>query len=495
MENKLKKVVLLFLLLCTTFLGQSQKRGLAYGHHSPQDLQALSPNISWWYNWSEAPESTLSAVYENYGFEFVPMTWNGNYNETKLREFLTAHPNTKYLLAFNEPNFKEQANMTPSVVAANWGRLEKIASDFNLKIVGPAVNYCGTCVTENGVTYTDPFKYLDDFFAACPTCKVDYIAVHSYMNTVSALSWFVGEFKKYNRPIWLTEFAGWESNGNIKSVNDQINFMIGAVDMLEAEESVFRYSWFVGRGSGIGTYPYIDILGSNGQLTVLGEVYKNMPTHSASQVIQIPGTIEAENYNKMYGILIEKTSDISGFANVGYIESGDWLDYQINVAQSTEYKLDFRVASTKTAQLKLLIDNVQTLILDIPNTNGWQTWTTLSSKINLTQGAHKLRLLSASNGFNINWLKLTDASLSIDNLLQENRAFNIYPNPSNGILAIESNSAIDNLVVFNSLGSKIATLNFSKSIDLSYLPSGIYILLAKTIDGKTLGTKRITIYN
>jgi len=315
------------------------------------------------------------------------------------------------------------------------------------------------------------------------------------MNTVSALSWFVGEFKKYNRPIWLTEFAGWESNGNIKSVNDQINFMIGAVDMLEAEESVFRYSWFVGRGSGIGTYPYIDILGSNGQLTVLGEVYKNMPTHSASQVIQIPGTIEAENYNKMYGILIEKTSDISGFANVGYIESGDWLDYQINVAQSTEYKLDFRVASTKTAQLKLLIDNVQTLILDIPNTNGWQTWTTLSSKINLTQGAHKLRLLSASNGFNINWLKLTDASLSIDNLLQENRAFNIYPNPSNGILAIESNSAIDNLVIFNSLGSKIATLNFSKSIDLSYLPSGIYILLAKTIDGKTLGTKRITIYN
>jgi hypothetical protein len=59
---------------------------------------------------------------------------------------------------------KDQANLTPSAAAALWPKLEAIAKPYNLKIAAPAVNYCGNCVEENGVTYTDPIKYLDDFF-------------------------------------------------------------------------------------------------------------------------------------------------------------------------------------------------------------------------------------------------------------------------------------------------------------------------------------------
>lgn len=57
--------------------------------------------------------------------------------------------------------------MTPLEAAAEWPRLEAIANEFVLKIVGPAVNFCGNCVTENGTTYNDPFDYLDDSFQAC----------------------------------------------------------------------------------------------------------------------------------------------------------------------------------------------------------------------------------------------------------------------------------------------------------------------------------------
>lgn len=130
-------LLILFLLCSITTFGQ--KRGLAYGHLSPEDMKALSPEISWWYNWSEEPESTVANVFDNYGFEFVPMTWNGSFNESKLRDYLTAHPQTKYLLAFNEPNFKDQANLTPSAAAALWPKHEAIAKTYNLKIVGPIV--------------------------------------------------------------------------------------------------------------------------------------------------------------------------------------------------------------------------------------------------------------------------------------------------------------------------------------------------------------------
>jgi hypothetical protein len=486
----------LILICAIAFLSlsaHSQKRGLAYGYNSPQDLAVLSPTVSWWYNWSVEPESTVSDVYGNYGFEFVPMAWNGNFNETQLRGFLANHPGTKYLLAFNEPNFLAQANMTPTQAAAQWPRLEAIATQYNLKIISPAVNYCGSCVQENGTTYTDPFKYLDDFFSACPTCRVDYIATHCYMNNVSALQWYIGQYKKYGKPLWLTEFAGWEPNGTIKTLDDQISFMIGSVDYLETDTSVFRYSWFIGRGSGINTYPFIDILGANGQLTALGDVYKQMPVHNAGLVAQVPGTIQCENYNSMSGILLQKTSDVSGFANVGYIEAGDWLEYKINVASSANYDFRFRFASTKASSINVLVDGVFMFTQIFPNTNGWQNWETAINKINLTPGLHTLRLQALSDGFNLNWIHIGDGGAGIDADKPGEKSLTIFPNPGNGIYTIHTGIKIAELRVFNLLGIQVAALPFSTSVNLESLAPGIYFMKAVDGQGKEVAAKRISI--
>ncbi len=484
-------ISLLILVCYYSGFGQ-QKRGIAYGHHSPQDLEVLSPEISWWYNWSEAPESSVAGIYGNYGFDFVPMTWNGSFNEANLQAFLAGHPETKYLLAFNEPNFIDQANLTPSQVAAHWSRLESIADDYNLKIVGPAVNYCGNCVEENGTTYTDPFEYLDDFFAACSDCRVDYIAVHSYMNTVSALQWYIGEFKKYGKPIWLTEFAGWESNGNINNFDDQISFMIGAVDYLESDPDVFRYSWFIGRGSGILNYPYIDILGANGELTELGKVYKQMPVHDADKVVDIPARIEAEEYNTMSGVLLEKTTDESGFANVGYIDAGDWLEYRINVPNDNSYAISFRVASTKNSTLNILIDETNRLTQNFNNTGGWQVWTTVSNDINLTKGTHTLRLQAVIDGFNLNWFKIGDV---VSNFSKHNHVdgFVVYPNPNNGFLKMKASKEVSTIKVFDMMGKRILELPFSEMLNLNKLIQGFYVLKAFDKRGRMLTTKQIII--
>ncbi len=383
--------------------------------------------------------------------------------------------------------------MTPSAAAAQWPRLEAIANEFNLKIVAPAVNYCGSCVQENGITYTDPYKYLDDFFVACPDCRVDYIAVHCYMNTVSALQWYINGFKKYNRPVWLTEFAGWEQNGNINKVDDQINFMIGAVDFIESEPSIYRYSWFIGRGSGIYTYPYIDLLGSNGKLTVLGEIYKQMPVHDDNHLVNIPGTIEAEAYNKMSGILIEKTADDSGFANVGYINAGDWLEYKINVLQSENYDIKFRIASTKSSGFQILIDGSNALSQSVPNTNGWQNWSTVSNKLNLISGEHTIRLVANSDGFNINWIQIGNNPLTIRSMELETNGFIIFPNPGKGIFNIKTDENYTRLQVLDLLGCQLVNTAFTNQLDLGLLKPGIYILNALDSKGNIRATKKISI--
>ena len=213
------------LLLFAVFIGivpsvysqkRSDKRGVSYEITYVEDLPVLSKGVSWFYNWGIAPgNSNVFDVYQEY-LDYVPMVWNNGYDRTKLRNFLSTHPHVKYILGFNEPNFTSQSNIGPAKASAAWPELETIAGEFNLKIVGPAVNYApgGTgSVTENGVNYSDPFMYYDAFFAACPTCHVDYIAIHSYMNDPAALLWDVDQFvTKYNKPIWLTEFCAWEYN-------------------------------------------------------------------------------------------------------------------------------------------------------------------------------------------------------------------------------------------------------------------------------------------
>lgn len=486
----------LHLVIIFTFVGiysvssQTEKRGIAYGYHSPEDLEALSPEVGWWYNWSETPESTVAAVFQNYGFEFVPMTWNGNYNETELRAFLAEHPETKYILAFNEPNFLEQANMTPSEAAAQWPRLEAIADEFNLEIVGPAVNFCGDCVTENGITYHDPFDYLDDFFEACSGCRVDHIAIHSYMNSVDALKWYIGEFKKYGKPIWLTEFNAWEENPRL-NLEQQQNYMIQAVDYLENDPDVFRYSWFIGRWNGIQNYPHIELLGAKGELTVLGEYYKKMPVHNENRVVRLPAVIEAGEYNRMMGVQLEKTQDVDGFVNVGYIDAGDWLEYKIEVPQTGTWNVGFRFASTRSAVLNIYVDDAMLKTQQLPNTGDWQNWETISAELQLNEGVHIIRLQAVTPGFNLNWFSFDLISSGSSKISVNPKFFNVYPNPGNGIFTIETRETLKEVVVVDIFGRKIRSLPYSEKIDLSSLAEGVYFLQLKDFREQTVGNKKV----
>jgi hypothetical protein len=275
--SPLRSTLSLLLLLCLAFSSQeahakSAKRGLGYGYHSAEDMKALSPGMSWWYNWSPTPESTAASTAPTVGVSFVPMVWGGSPTADQLAASIPS--GAQYLLGFNEPNFKYQANMTPSQAAAKWPVLEEVARRKNLKLVAPAVNYCGDCVSEGGVTFTDPVVYLDAFFKACTNCKVDYIAVHWYACDLSALQWYIGLFKKYNRPIWLTEFACGDRPHDQITLDVQKKYMTDAVNYLENEPAVFRYAWFSGRNNEI---PNINLLGASGQLTELGKLYVNLP--------------------------------------------------------------------------------------------------------------------------------------------------------------------------------------------------------------------------
>jgi hypothetical protein len=239
------------------------KRGVAYGFKSDADLAAFGKSVSWWYNWSSQPDAGVTSA----NVEFVPMVWGGTFDVDKLAASIPQ--GARYLLTFNEPNFGTQANLTPAQAAALWPKIEELATKRGLKIVSPALNYCGGNCNE-----TDPFVWLDNFFAACAGCRVDYIAMHWYACTGSALSWYLGKYEsKYTQPLWLTEFSCLDNVTISDTLESQ--YQQDALKILEGDARVFRYSWFTGRFT---QKPVVNLLAAgSGQLTTLGQSYVDFP--------------------------------------------------------------------------------------------------------------------------------------------------------------------------------------------------------------------------
>ncbi|CAM9758145.1 unnamed protein product [Pylaiella littoralis] len=248
------------------------KRGVAFDFQNGDDLDALAPGMSWWYNWSPAlMSSDVKAAQAASGCEYIPMIW-GNKDMTRL-ENLDAMDQCSSLLSFNEPNFGSQADLSPTEAAGLWSTVKEEASRLGAHIVSPAVNFCGgDCNRE------DPYKWLDDFFVACKEidggCGVTAIAVHSYTCEVQYLNSILHGYEKYELPLWLTEFACADELDLMNEAH-QASFLSDAMTLLELHPSVARYAWFTGRDGDVNGVAGADLLSGIGQLTTVGEIFVN----------------------------------------------------------------------------------------------------------------------------------------------------------------------------------------------------------------------------
>jgi hypothetical protein len=219
---------------------------------------AFFPAITWWYDWS------LIGGGSNTGIQFVPMIWGSSTVNG------TIPAGSKFVLGFNEPNFHTQSNLTPQAAAAAWPALQANARAAGAAIVSPAMNFCGPAASCNG---TDPYQYLKDFFAACSSCQIDYVAVHWYNCDLPSLKDYLEPggnlegFEQFGKPIWLTEFS---CDGSATAAQQE-TFMRVAIPYLEGNPHVYRYSWF-----SASPIPNAVLMNSDGSPNALGQVYAGL---------------------------------------------------------------------------------------------------------------------------------------------------------------------------------------------------------------------------
>ena len=180
---------------------------------------AATLKAHWYYNWGPNGDSRP-------GLEFVPMQKGKWHVNPQVLGALKAK-GAKVLLGFNEPERKDQGNLTVEEALELWPQL----MDTGLRLGSPAPSSDG-----GGMAWLD--RFMEG--VAKRKLRVDFIAVHWYRSADPKQfeAWIEELHRKYRRPIWVTEFDAQYSGG------DRDRFAAQSFKILDRLRCVERYNYF-----------------------------------------------------------------------------------------------------------------------------------------------------------------------------------------------------------------------------------------------------------
>ncbi|MCR5497479.1 MAG: carbohydrate-binding protein [Paludibacteraceae bacterium] len=203
----------------------------------------------------------------------------------------------------------------------------------------------------------------------------------------------------------------------------------------------------------------------------------------------IPGVIEAEEFdyggegnayhdndeqNRNKGDRDEGV-DMSNTA-VGYTQTGEWIEYTVDVQKSGTYEVVATVASgSNGSAFTLYMDNTFIIpgadgtpggFIDVPNTGSWDDFTTVKASLNkLTKGVHVLKVEITGD-----WVDLDKLEF---NLLEAD------PDDTNEVMDVAADSKIIPDGVYNAYdanGKFIRSVNVRNAYS-NQLKSGYYFFM------------------
>ena len=322
--------------------------------------------------------------------EYVPMVW-GNANESsggdrkKEWEFIQndGWENYRYLLMYNEPDFKDQANMSPEQVVENWKNIQPIVDNENVDVSSP-------CVAIPTVFYKDEdndYHTVGGWFGKYnqlmkeKNYNDEFTAVHFYFDYPG--DWVLDIFKEIHeytgKKLWITEWgvAQWSQVQNFDWTGgpDEGNWQRETIEkfvkeilpILDKTDYIERYAWFpfdgsntekFGNGAG-GLFFNTESDSLYKQLTSVGKAYKEFGNPKGwnpneimeDQVIEIRG----ESSDDM------KQNVLSGKIAIASSESGSNI---ANNAIDSNLKTRWESQHGKDAPEWIMIDLIDTYIVD-----------------------------------------------------------------------------------------------------------------------------------
>jgi hypothetical protein len=136
--------------------------------------------------------------------------------------------------------------------------------------------------------------------------------------------------------------------------------------------------------------------------TVMAENYDTGGEGIAYNVTSVNGT---DNSYRSDGVDLETATAPATGNDLGWTATGQWFKYTVNVATAGTYTVSFEVASPNGVTDAFHISNSSGTNLsgsvNVTNTGGWQTWTTVTASVTLPAGVQTLTFNQDNAGWNI----------------------------------------------------------------------------------------------
>jgi beta-glucanase (GH16 family) len=381
------------------------------------------------------------------------------------RQFLWTVPEGTNLLSRNDS----------STVAVDWGCTP---GTISCKVTTPcATTYnfsksvkVGSISIDGPLFYDKPAGNL--IFTAPLMTETNY-----YWSGTAGAFFISGDTSNSAEVVWGT------GEGSISLM------IVNSCNTFNISKKVFKY----------GQYPYPDpespfIIPGTINSTNFDYGGEGVAYHDVEVVNQGPGPRKDERVD---------TENQTLFPNVGWIITGEWLEYTIKVPQAGYYKIEMKVASANTSNIgpiRILI-NGESRIADIavPPTGAWATFVKVSQRLlYLNTSDTVLRIEAVKGGFNLGPITFTvDNTVSVTSLKAGKGKIEMFPNPVNDLLNINlsltkpgevkvSVMDISGKEVFSSVHKDLQTSvqRIVISEQIRALKSGIYFIEINSSDQK-----------
>ncbi|NJK86120.1 MAG: carbohydrate-binding protein, partial [Bacteroidales bacterium] len=181
--------------------------------------------------------------------------------------------------------------------------------------------------------------------------------------------------------------------------------------------------------------------------------------------------------------------------NVGWIISGEWLEYSIRVDETNTYKVNVRIASNSNAArgpLKFIVNGEERASLTTPNTGGWNVFKTYSTTLQLSEEDTLLRLDMGNGNFNVGNLVFSITNITSDIHDMNSTKINVYPVPFRNELILTTEEQIQKIEIIDITGRIVLTsvpVTSGVVLNTASVKEGTYVLKTTMKDGTVVFRK------
>jgi hypothetical protein len=318
--------------------------------------------------------------------------------------------------------------------------------------------------------------------------------------------------QQFEAPVTITLAAS--ANDPDGSVN-KVEFYANEDKVGTVSSSPYQIGWVAAQGSYTIVARAIDdqglVVDSSPIQIVVKPSQQQHPFPLADVPHAIPGKIEAEyfdqgadgiafhdltagniksDYRPDADVDLEVCSDTDGGYNLADIQNGEWVEYTVDVEEAGKHDFSFRVATQMANQVFSVQLNNQNVAdnISVPNTGGWQTWQTIKrANVKLSAGVNVLRLVFASEFFNLNYFNVEKSNVVTSTDVNEDTTAILYPNPSKENFIIIFPAPVRIITIEGIDGRKVSQekpTQAQRNFVSERLAPGLYTIAIEYLSGK-----------